>query len=112
MARVHYGTSRLYDAHASIIEAYMTAVFTPEYMKTVKYGLELSDAAKKYRILEDLLKDLSRLYPPQYETIEREATDLEHGGNYAFKQWVQDVTETEYTTENQGQEEAQEVAAA
>ena len=113
MARVHYGTSRLYDAHASIIEAYMTAVFTPEYMKTVKYGLELSDAAKKYRILEDLLKDLSRLYPPQYETIERPTTDLQHGGNiYAAEYTVQNVTTTECTTENQGQEETQETAAA
>ena len=112
MARVYYGTSRLYDAHATMIEAYMMATYTTEYMNTVKYGLDMSEAAKKYRVLEDLLKDLPRLYPPQYETIEREATDLEHGGNYAFKQSVQDVTETEYTTENQGQEEAQEVAAA
>jgi len=113
MARVHYGTSRLYDAHASIIEAYMTAVFTPEYMKTVKYGLDMSEAAKKYRVLEDLLKDLPRLYPPQYETIERPTTDLQHGGNiYAAEYTVQNVTETECTTENQGQEEAQEVATA
>ena len=110
MARVHYGTSRLYDAHASIIEAYMTAVFTSEYMNTVKYGLELSEAAKKYRVLEDLIKGLK---VPSYETIERPTTDLQHGGNiYAAEYTVQNVTETEYTTENQGQEEAQEVATA
>ena len=111
MARVHYGTSRLYDAHASIIEAYMTAVFTPEYMKTVKYGLDMSDAAKKYRVLEDLIKGLKVPSVPSCETAL--ITDLQHGGNiYAAEYTVQNVTETEYTTENQGQEEAQEVAAA
>ena len=109
MARVHYGTSRLYDAHATMIEAYMMATYTTEYMNTVKYGLELSEAAKKYRVLEDLIKGLK---VPSYETIERTATDLQHGGNYAFEQSVQDVTTTEYTTENQGQEETQETAAA
>jgi len=109
MARVHYGTSRLYDAHATMIEAYMTAVYTTEYMKTVKYGLDMSEAAKKYRVLEDLIKGLT---VPSYETIERPTTDLQHGGNYAFEQSVQDVATTEYTTENQGQEETQETAAA
>ena len=109
MARVYYGTSRLYDAHATMIEAYMMATYTTEYMNTVKYGLDMSEAAKKYRVLEDLIKGLK---VPSYETIERTATDLQHGGNYAFEQSVQDVTTTEYTTENQGQEETQETATA
>ncbi len=110
MARVYYGTSRLYDAHATMIEAYMMATYTTEYMNTVKYGLDMSEAAKKYRVLEDLIKSLK---VPSYETIERPTTDLQHGGNiYAAEYTVQNVTETEYTTENQGQEEAQEVAAA
>ena len=93
-----------------MIEAYMMATYTTEYMNTVKYGLELSEAAKKYRVLEDLIKGL-RI--PSYETIERPTTDLQHGGNiYAAEYTVQNVTETEYTTENQGQEETQETAAA
>jgi len=93
-----------------MIEAYMMATYTPEYMNTVKYGLELSEAAKKYRVLEDLIKGLR---VPSYETIERPTTDLQHGGNiYAAEYTVQNVTETEYTTENQGQEETQETAAA
>ena len=113
MARVYYGTSRLYDAHATIIEAYMTAVYTTEYMKTVKYGLDMSEAAKKYRVLEDLIKGLRIPSVPSCETIERPTTDLQHGGNiYAAEYTVQNVTETEYTTENQGQEETQETAAA
>jgi hypothetical protein len=93
-----------------MIEAYMMATYTTEYMNTVKYGLELSEAAKKYRVLEDLIKGLR---VPSYETIERPTTDLQHGGNiYAAEYTVQNVTETEYTTENQGQEETQETAAA
>jgi hypothetical protein len=93
-----------------MIEAYMMATYTTEYMNTVKYGLDMSEAAKKYRVLEDLIKGLK---VPSYETIERPTTDLQHGGNiYAAEYTVQNVTETEYTTENQGQEETQETAAA
>ena len=90
MARVYYGTSRLYDAHATMIEAYMMATYTTEYMNTVKYGLDISEAAKKYRVLEDLIKGLK---VPSCETIERPTTDLEHGGDYAPVYAVEDVAE-------------------
>ena len=93
-----------------MIEAYMMATYTTEYMNTVKYGLDMSEAAKKYRVLEDLIKGLK---VPSYETIERPTTDLQHGGNiYAAEYTVQNVTTTECTTENQGQEETQETATA
>ncbi len=112
MARVHYGTSRLYDEYATVVDAYIQEVHGPDYLKTIKNCLDLTAAQRKYKLLTEVLDDISANGFNSMEVIERPTTDLEHGGNYAFKQSVQDVTETEYTTENQGQEEAQEVAAA
>ena len=113
MARVHYGTSRLYDEYATVVDTYIQEVHGPDYLKTIKNCLDLTAAQRKYKLLTEVLDDISANGFNSMEVIERPTTDLEHGGNiYAAEYTVQNVTETEYTTENQGQEEAQEVAAA
>ena len=113
MARVHYGTSRLYDEYATVVDAYIQEVHGPDYLKTIKNCLDLTAAQRKYKLLTEVLDDISANGFNSMEVIERPTTDLQHGGNiYAAEYTVQNVTETEYTTENQGQEETQETAAA
>ncbi len=90
MARVHYGTSRLYDEYATIIDAYIVEVHGPDYLKTIKSCLDLSDAARKYKLLVEVLNTLSPSVNAM-EVIERPTTDLEHGGDYAPVYAVQDV---------------------
>ena len=88
MARVHYGTSRLYDEYAALIDAYIQETYGPDYLQTIKTELDLSDAARKYKLLVEVIASLK---PSALEVIERPTTDLEHGGDYAPVYAVQDV---------------------
>ena len=90
MARVHYGTSRLYDEYANIIDAYIIEAYGPDYLKTVKNCLDLTAAQRKYKLLVEVLDHL-RSNVNEMEVIERPTTDLEHGGDYAPVYAVQDV---------------------
>ena len=90
MARVHYGTSRLYDEYANVIDAYIIEAYGPDYLKTVKTCLDLSAAQRKYKLLVEMLDHL-RSNVNEMEVIERPTTDLEHGGDYAPVYAVQDV---------------------
>ena len=90
MARVHYGTSRLYDEYAEVIDAYIVEAYGPDYLKTVKNCLDLSAAQRKYKLLVEVLDHL-RSNVNEMEVIERPTTDLEHGGDYAPVYAVQDV---------------------
>ena len=91
MARVHYGTSRLYDEYAEVIDAYIQEVHGPDYLKTIKNCLDLSAAQRKYKLLVEVLDHLSLQEFSSMEVIERPTTDLEHGGDYAPVYAVQDV---------------------
>ena len=88
MARVHYGTSRLYDAYANVIDGYIVEAYGPDYLQTIKTELDLTDAQRKYKLLVEVLASLK---PSALEVIERPTTDLEHGGDYAPVYAVQDV---------------------
>ena len=90
MARVHYGTSRLYDEYANTIDSFITGAHGPDYLKTIKNCLDLTAAQRKYKLLVEVLNELS---PSVMEVIERPTTDLEHGGDYAPVYTVQDVAE-------------------
>ena len=92
MARVHYGTSRLYDEYASVIDAYIQEVHGPDYLKTIKNCLDLSAAQRKYKLLVEVLDHLSLQEFSSVEVIERPTTDLQHGGDYAPVYAVQDVS--------------------
>ena len=88
MARVHYGTSRLYDEYEALIDAYIQETYGPDYLKTIKTCLDLSAAQRKYKLLVEVLASLK---PSALEVIERPTTDLQHGGDYAPVYAVQDV---------------------
>ena len=90
MARVHYGTSRLYDEYADVIDAYVKEAYGPDYLQTIKTELDLSDAARKYKLLVEVIASL-KPSDNTVEVIERPTTDLEHGGDYAPIYAVQDV---------------------
>ena len=90
MARVHYGTSRLYDEYAALIDAYIQETYGPDYLKTIKTELDLSDAARKYKLLVEVIASLK----PSVNTvdvIERPTSVEHHGGDYAPVYAVQDV---------------------
>ena len=91
MTRVHYGTSRLYDEYASVIDAYIQEVHGPDYLNTIKTELDLTDAQRKYKLLVEMLDHLKSESPFPVEVIERPTTDLQHGGDYAPVYAVQDV---------------------
>ena len=93
MARVHYGTSRLYDEYATVVDAYIQEVHGPDYLKTIKNCLDLTAAQRKYKLLTEVLDHL-RSNVNEMEVIERPTTDLQHGGDYAPIYAVQDVTTT------------------
>ena len=80
MAKVHYGTSRLYDEYEAIIDAYIQETYGPDYLETIKACLDLTAAQRKYKLLVEVLASLK---PSALEVIERPTTDLEHGGDYA-----------------------------
>ena len=67
MARVHYGTSRLYDEYASVIDAYIQEVHGLDHLKP--------------NVVTEMLM----------ETIERPTSVEHHGGDYAPVYAVQDV---------------------
>ena len=90
MARVHYGTSRLYDEYANVIDAYIVEAYGPDYLKTVKNCLDLSSAARKYKLLVEVLNTLSPSVNTM-EVVERPTTVEHHGGDYAPVYAVQDV---------------------
>ena len=90
MARVHYGTSRLYDEYANVIDAYIQEVHGPDYLKTIKTELDLSSAARKYKLLVEVLNTLSPSVNTM-EVVERPTTVEHHGGDYAPDYAVQDV---------------------
>ena len=58
MARVHYGTSRLYDEYEAIIDAYIQETYGPDYLETIKSCLDLSAAQRKYKLLVTVLDHL------------------------------------------------------
>ena len=90
MARVHYGTSRLYDEYANVIDAYIVEAYGPDYLKTVKNCLDLSAAQRKYKLLVEVLDHL-RSNTTEMEVIERPVSVEHHGGDYAPVYAVQDV---------------------
>ena len=90
MARVHYGTSRLYDEYATVVDAYIQEVHGPDYLKTIKNCLDLTAAQRKYKLLVEVLASLKPSVNT-VEVIERPTTDLQHGGDYAPVYAVQDV---------------------
>ena len=94
MARVHYGTSRLYDEYATVVDAYIQEVHGPDYLKTIKNCLDLTAAQRKYKLLVEVLDHISQQEFNTMEVIERPTTDLQHGGDYAPIYAVQDVTAT------------------
>ena len=94
MARVHYGTSRLYDEYATVVDAYIQEVHGPDYLKTIKNCLDLTSAQRKYKLLVEVLDHISLHEFNSMEVIERPTTDLQHGGDYAPIYAVQDVTTT------------------
>ena len=93
MARVHYGTSRLYDEYAEVIDAYIVEAYGPDYLKTVKNCLDLSAAQRKYKLLVEVLDHLKPnvITETVMETIERPTSVEHHGGDYAPVYAVQDV---------------------
>ena len=93
MARVHYGTSRLYDEYAEVIDAYVKEAYGPDYLQTIKTCLDLSDAARKYKLLVEVLDHLKPNVVTEtvMETIERPTSVEHHGGDYAPVYAVQDV---------------------
>ena len=91
MARVHYGTSRLYDEYADVIDSYIVEAYGPDYLKTVKNCLDLSAAQRKYKLLVEVLDHLRRSNVDVMETIERPVSVEHHGGDYAPVYAVQDV---------------------
>ena len=90
MARVHYGTSRLYDEYAAVIDSYIQEVHGPDYLRTIKTELDLSDAARKYKLLIEVLNTLSPSVNAM-EVVERPTSVEHHGGDYASINAVQDV---------------------
>ena len=90
MARVHYGTSRLYDEYANVIDAYIVEAYGPDYLKTIKNCLDLSAAQRKYKLLVEVLDHL-RPDVNEMEVIERPVSVEHHGGDYAPVYAVQDV---------------------
>ena len=90
MARVHYGTSRLYDEHADVIDTYIVAQNGPDYLRTIKTELDLTDAQRKYKLLTEVLDHL-RSNTKEMEVIERPVSVEHHGGDYAPVYAVQDV---------------------
>ena len=90
MARVHYGTSRLYDEYASVVDAYIQEVHGPDYLRTIKTELDLTDAQRKYKLLVEVLDHL-RSNTTEMEVIERPVSVEHHGGDYAPVYAVQDV---------------------
>ena len=82
MARVHYGTSRLYDEYADVIDNYIVEAYGPDYLKTVKNCLDLSAAQRKYKLLTEVLDHL-RSNVNTMEVIERPTSVEHHGGDYA-----------------------------
>ena len=91
MARVHYGTSRLYDDYAEVVDAYIQEVHGPDYLRTIKTELDLTDAQRKYKLLVEALELLKERLPNEVEVIERPTTVEHHGGDYAPVYAVQDV---------------------
>ena len=91
MTRVHYGTSRLYDEYANVIDAYIVEAYGPDYLKTVKNCLDLSAAQRKYKLLVEVLDHISVLADNEMEVIERPVSVEHHGGDYAPVYAVQDV---------------------
>ena len=93
MAKVHYGTSRLYDEYAALIDAYIQETYGPDYLQTIKTELDLSDAARKYKLLVEVLDHLKPNVVTEtlMETIERPTSVEQHGGDYAPVYAVQDV---------------------
>ena len=90
MTRVHYGTSRLYDEYANVIDAYIVEAYGPDYLQTIKTELDLTDAQRKYKLLVEVLDHL-RSNVNEMEVIERPTTVEHHGGDYAPVYAVQDV---------------------
>ena len=90
MARVHYGTSRLYDEYAALIDAYIQETYGPDYLQTIKTELDLTDAQRKYKLLVEVLDHL-RSNSNEMEVIERPTSVEHHGGDYAPVYAVQDV---------------------
>ena len=90
MARVHYGTSRLYDEYANVVDAYIQEAHGLDYLKTIKTELDLTDAQRKYKLLVEVLDHL-RSNVNEMEVIERPTTVEHHGGDYAPVYAVQDV---------------------
>ena len=82
MARVHYGTSRLYDEYANVVDAYVQEAYGPDYLKTIKTELDLTDAQRKYKLLVTVLDHL-RSNVNTMEIIERPTSVEHHGGDYA-----------------------------
>ena len=91
MARVHYGTSRLYDEYADVIDAYIVEVHGPDYLKTIKNCLDLTAAQRKYKLLTTVLENLKYAWGHPEEIIERPTTAEHHGGDSAPVYAVQDV---------------------
>ena len=91
MARVHYGTSRLYDEYADVIDAYVKEAYGPDYLQTIKTELDLTDAQRKYKLLLEVLDHLRRSNSDAVEVIERPTSVEHHGGDYAPVYAVQDV---------------------
>ena len=90
MAKVHYGTSRLYDEYEAVIDAYIQETYGPDYLKTIKTCLDLSAAQRKYKLLVTVLDHL-RSNVNEMEVIERPVSVEHHGGDYAPVYAVQDV---------------------
>ena len=90
MARVHYGTSRLYDEYADVIDTYVREAYGPDYLQTIKTELDLTDAQRKYKLLVTVLDHL-RSNINEMEVIERPVSVEHHGGDYAPVYAVQDV---------------------
>ena len=96
MTRVHYGTSRLYDEYADVIDSYIVEAYGPDYLKTIKTCLDLTDAQRKYKLLVEVLDHLKPNVVTEMlmETIERPTSVEHHGGDYAPVYAVQDVAQT------------------
>ena len=94
MARVHYGTSRLYDEYADVIDTYVREAYGPDYLQTIKTELDLTDAQRKYKLLLEVLDHLRRSNVDAVEVIERPVSVEHHGGDYAPVYAVQDVAQT------------------
>ena len=90
MTRVHYGTSRLYDEYANVIDTYIVEAYGPDYLKTVKNCLDLSAAQRKYKLLVTVLDHL-RSNTNEMEIIDRPTSVEHHGGDCAPIYAVQDV---------------------